>query len=70
MNICKNICERYETKSYTCGYHILGDGWKKCRTCCISIKTKENICHCCRKRLSTRKRHNYKNRMANKIECM
>lgn len=49
--MCKNICERYETKTYHRGYSFLGLGWKKCRTCCISIKIDSWKCPCCKRKL-------------------
>lgn len=54
------MCERMETKKIQCGWHILGKGWKKCKTCVISIKTKEMKCACCKSKLSTYVK--YKNR--------
>ena len=64
---CRNICERMKTKSIRATR--LEEGWKKCRTCEISIKTDSVACPCCKTSLSVRKRHNYKNRR-NRIECV
>ena len=64
---CKNMCDRMKTKSI-CATK-LDSGWKKCRTCRISIKTDERACPCCRTSLSVRKRHNYKNRIPN-VKCL
>lgn len=57
---CKNICVTLETRHVNA---IHKSDYKKCRTCSISIKTTEYICPCCRKKLSIRRRHNYKNRV-------
>lgn len=59
---CKNICVTLNTRHVNAIYK---SDYKKCRTCSISIKTKEHICPCCRKKLSIRRRHNYKNRVMN-----
>ncbi|MBC8430150.1 MAG: hypothetical protein H8D92_02000 [Pelagibacteraceae bacterium] len=69
MNVCKNICDRFNTRHYNVGYNILGTGWKKCRTCCLSIETDEMICPCCRRKLSVRRRHNYENRKYTTLKC-
>lgn len=57
MNTCKGICDNMKiqglTKSYQVGYKVMGEGWKKCKTCCISIKEKDLRCPCCRRKLST-----------------
>jgi len=69
LNVCKNICERMETKSLTATWDRLGSGWKKCRTCSKTIKTNDLRCPCCGRKLSTRRRHNYKNRIPN-VKCL
>ena len=56
MNVCKNICDNLPTKSFTMGFSLMGDGWKKCRTCCISLKVTGFTCPCCKRKLSTRVR--------------
>ena len=57
MNVCKNICERLEIKPITTGFVLLGEGWKKCRTCAVSIKTDSLTCPCCKRKLSTHTRY-------------
>ena len=61
MNVCKNKCEVLVTKHYNMINKYL-TGYMKCRTCCICIKTEEYKCPCCKRKLSTRRIHNYKNR--------
>ena len=46
MNVCKNKCETLTTKHYNIINKFL-IGYKKCRTCCICIKTEEYKCPCC-----------------------
>ena len=57
---CNNICVRLETQHINARFKPY---YKKCRTCSISIKTIQNICPCCKKKLSITRRHNYKNRV-------
>jgi|14_taG_2_1085336.scaffolds.fasta_scaffold08238_2 hypothetical protein len=65
MNVCKNICERLEIKPITTGFVLLGSGWKKCRTCAISIKTDYLTCPCCKRKLSTHTRYKSKKKNLN-----
>jgi hypothetical protein len=61
---CKNICLRLDIQHINVSYKRFSQ-YKKCRTCCISIKTKANICPCCGIKLSVRRIHKYENRVCN-----
>lgn len=51
MNICKNKCECLITQKYHT-INKLVRGFKRCRTCCICIKTDEYRCPCCNRKLT------------------
>ena len=60
-----------DTKAFTMGFSTLGKGWKKCRTCCISIKTDVLKCPCCQRKLSTYIRYKNKSkRQRLKMKCL
>lgn len=70
--MCKNLCERMNTKAFTMGFASLGEGWKKCRTCCISIKTDNLKCQCCKRKLSTyiRYKNKSKRQRTKNMKCL
>ncbi len=53
LHICKGLCQtpKLTTKGYSHIWSKLDLTWKKCKTCCVTIKTQSWKCPCCGRKL-------------------